>query len=313
MSKTSKRNMIFLALLLVFLVQTSTQKPYSLKSLLDAINKARTDPQGFKKFIKSEWYDDLDTKFGQCSVSRWRLPMVEKCPTQFNSLFEFYEKQKPLPAMKLSQGLTAGAYNHAKYLGTELHKMSHFRPGENIKDRYTVYTKQSIGAGGENIIRFNDKSTIWKAAHIIARWVIDDGTPKRGHRANIYGENLNYVGLGIHEDSKSKGSYFLVLGVANRHDCSECSKIPAAINKAMGWDEYINPPKKESKEESKKGEETKKEGDTKKGGDTKKKFDPSKPEEEEPEDGKNSTKKSLQFGFSLSLAIILMIVNISLF
>lgn len=240
-TQLSSKRIILVALAVCLLVGVSLQKKkYTLQKVLDAINEARTDPKGFEKWFREEWWNKLSTKKGRCGLPHLGYRLNEVCPVQFDSLWNFYKTQQPLKALKLSKGLTAGAYEHARYLATELHYITHRRKGQNLFKRYRVYTKKPIGGVAENILGSSYGPLTEK--HNIGRFILDDGVRNRGHRKNLYSGYYGAVGIGIHEDTIKKHTFVVVLGFSKHHDCSQCDKVPADVSKKMGWDQYIAGP-----------------------------------------------------------------------
>lgn len=235
--RSNLQGKILTLLIACLLVSPSFQATrYSVKKVADAINAARAKPADVEALIRSKWYDDLDTKTGTCKVKADNLVLNEQCPTQFDAVFAFLKDKAALPAMTLNKALTVRAYRHAKYLAENTHDISHDRGNENegLFDRYGVYNSSMVLQVAENALAETDPNK--DEAYMIASFILDDGVTNRLHRDNIYGE-YTQVGVGLAEDTQTKGKVYLVLGFAKPHDCGKCNEITSEMEEEMGWND----------------------------------------------------------------------------
>lgn len=212
---------------------------YNISEVAEVVNMARTNPQKMKDYITKTWWDNLDSKEGVCVLTNLKIGirMAEKCPIQFNDMFEFYKKQKPLPALKLNKAVTWGAWKQATHLATVSHATSHDGPLtwlQRYGGRYSNIPNKGVA---ENVMY--EERTWVPAIRMIGIFILDDGVPSRGHRNNIYAGYDN-LGVGMAADSNEPDKIYLVLGFSKNHDCGKCDEIPEADVKAMGWYDGIN-------------------------------------------------------------------------
>lgn len=256
--KLGQFSLVFLVLFnLGFLLNAVRSKiRYNISDVAAAVNLARTKPQEFKEYMTKTWWDNLDSKEGVCVLMnlKIRIRMAEACPAQFDSMFEFYKKQEPLPALKLNKAVTWGAYKHAKYLATVSHTAGHNGPNtflDRYGDRYSNIPNQGVA---ENVM-YEERTEI-SAKYMIGIFILDDGVLSRGHRLNIY-RGYDNLGVGMAADSNEPDKIYLVLGFSKNHDCGKCNEIPEEDVKAMGWYDGINETGEDNKtEEGNKTDET---------------------------------------------------------
>ena len=102
---------------------------------------------------------------------------------------DFIQKQKQLTPFKFSKGLYLAAKEHLNDIGEKglaSHKGSN---GSNLSERVDQFGQWRIMVA-ENI-GFNDIS----AEDILINFILDDGNVNRGHRENLFNENLGVIGV----------------------------------------------------------------------------------------------------------------------
>ncbi|MCP5054670.1 MAG: CAP domain-containing protein [bacterium] len=156
------------------------------KEVIMELNRARTDPlayayqvQDFKKlyidgFIHIAGQTKIQTKEGVSAV---------------DEAIRFLKTTAPIPALRVSKGLSLAARDHVKDQGPS-GKTGHYgtdnsSPGERI-NRFGTWDVTY----GENI----DYGS-WTARHIVMQLIIDDGVSDRGHRDNIFKPGFKLVGV----------------------------------------------------------------------------------------------------------------------
>ncbi|HKP71676.1 MAG TPA: CAP domain-containing protein, partial [Pyrinomonadaceae bacterium] len=107
----------------------------------------------------------------------------------------FLRAAKPLPPLEVSKGMCLGAQDHIKDLvqhGSTGHKGSDGSLPEQRVSRYGSWQS----AIGENIAYSSSG-----AREAVLGMIIDDGTPGRGHRLNIFNANHRVAGIAAGQPS----------------------------------------------------------------------------------------------------------------
>jgi len=101
---------------------------------------------------------------------------------------QFLESVKPLPALKVSQGMSRGARDHVEFQGKGGTIGHGSTEGGQPWDRISRYGtwKKTVG---ENIAYGQSR-----ARDVVVSLIVDDGVPGRGHRQNIFNPNFRVVG-----------------------------------------------------------------------------------------------------------------------
>ncbi|MBN2413926.1 CAP domain-containing protein [candidate division KSB1 bacterium] len=100
----------------------------------------------------------------------------------------FLKKAEPLPALRLSKGMSLAALDHVHeqgWNGNTGHRGTDGSTPDKRLARYGtwLYTMgENISYGGDN------------ARDVVIDLIVDDGVPDRGHRKNIFNPNFRVVG-----------------------------------------------------------------------------------------------------------------------
>lgn len=122
---------------------------------------------------------------------------TQEGPKAVQEAIAFLQQQAGgLKALKLSQGLTLACTEHVNDIGPKGLVQSESSAGTSVKDRLSKHGK-IVAAFGENL-SFGCVS----AKEVVMQNLISDGNPSRGHRANIFNPDFNYVGIGTAAHSK---------------------------------------------------------------------------------------------------------------
>lgn len=113
-----------------------------------------------------------------------------------NEAIDFVSKLKPLPQIKVDEGLNRAAQDHALDIGTKglvSHEGSDLSVISDRIERYCEWEDISC----ENI-DFGTRGAI----NLLISFLVDDGIPSRGHRKNIVNERIKYFGVSMapHKD-----------------------------------------------------------------------------------------------------------------
>jgi len=182
-------------------VVTVAPKPDYLSQLeieiLDEMNLARMEPQKYAAFV-----EDFKKYY---KGSQLTLPGKQKAIVTFEGVaavddaIRFLRTAQALPPLAINKGMCQAAKDHANDLvlrGVSGHKGSDGSSPNARLERYGSWE----GVVGENIVY--DVST---AREIVIGLIIDDGTPNRGHRRNIFDPNHRVAGVSI-ADSPANGA-----------------------------------------------------------------------------------------------------------
>lgn len=178
---------VLVALLLtVFSSQDSSpapivrHRPDSLETtVVDVVNSVRTDPESFIPAI--DRYERHVRSFTK-DPSALRRAVLE--------VRTLLKKQKPLPPLIISDALQAAADLHA--LDIEVNgTMGHIgHDGSDPSTRIARFGR--FTSYGENVTYGHMTAEL-----IVASFLVDEGTPDRGHRKSLLAPNYSAIGVGI--------------------------------------------------------------------------------------------------------------------
>jgi uncharacterized protein YkwD len=156
------------------------------RDLLSEINQARANPQLYASYLEK-----LKPLFSGKEYTRvGHDPLVtEEGWSAVEDAIKFLKVTKPLPPLRLSQGLYFAAAAHVKdqsSTGSTGHKGT---DSSFIEQRVKPYGTWDGGIG-ENIAYGEDS-----ARERILSWLIDDGFPSRGHRRRLLSSDYNVAGI----------------------------------------------------------------------------------------------------------------------
>ena len=165
--------------------------------IADEMNLARTEPQRYAAFIEEfkKYYQGNQLKL----PGRSKATVTFEGVAAVDEAISFLRTAKPLPAMEINRGMSLAAKDHANDLalkGVTGHRGSDGSSPNARLERYGSWE----GVNGENIVY--EVST---AREIVIGLIIDDGTPNRGHRRNIFDPNHRVTGVSI-TDSPVNGA-----------------------------------------------------------------------------------------------------------
>jgi hypothetical protein len=114
---------------------------------------------------------------------------TEEGPPSWKEAISFIQQQPALPALEWNDGLAAAAMDHAYDLGPKGRTGHVGSDKSSISDRVRRHGNW-LAVVGENI-SFGPAD----ARYIIKQLIVDDGTPSRGHRTNIFTAEYGAVGI----------------------------------------------------------------------------------------------------------------------
>ena len=165
--------------------------------IVDEMNLARMEPQRYAAFVEEykKYY-----KGNQLTLpGRSKATVTLEGIVAVDEAVSFLRTAMPLPAMEVNRGMCLAAKDHANDLalkGVTGHRGSDGSSPNARLERYGSWE----GVIGENIVY--EVST---AREIVIGLIIDDGTPNRGHRRNIFDANHRVAGVSI-TDSPTNGA-----------------------------------------------------------------------------------------------------------
>jgi hypothetical protein len=171
------------------------------QEILDEMNLARADPQKYAGFLEEfkKYYDGNRLVIPgrkKALVTNEGIPAVDEA-------VNFLRNQKPLSPLAVAKGLCLAAKDHANDLATKGmsgHTGSDGSLPNARVDRYGDWE----GSIGETVFY-----EINPARQIVISLIIDDGTPNRGHRRNIFDPNYKVAGVSVVE-SQTNGARCVV-------------------------------------------------------------------------------------------------------
>ena len=155
--------------------------------VVDEVNLARTDPKGYAKLLReyrSLIHNGVYEKPGEIGVE------LQEGTRAVDDAITFLERQKALPALAPSKGLSAAARAQARDQGKS------GATGHSGSDGSSPFTRMNrfgawSGTAGENI-----SYGAGEARGVVIQLIVDDGVASRGHRANIFSAAFGLIGVG---------------------------------------------------------------------------------------------------------------------
>lgn len=137
--------------------------------ILAEVNLARTQPQRYAEFVAGR-------SGGQLSDAT-------------REAVRFLQKTRALPPLSMSEGMSRAALSHVLDIGRTGGRGHSGSRGGSPWDRMARFG-QKIGYAGENI-----SYGVSDARGIVIKLIVDEGTPGRGHRKNIFSSGFRVAGI----------------------------------------------------------------------------------------------------------------------
>lgn len=206
-----------------------SDKPFSIKEILDVFNDVRSNPSKYADRVQILYLDHINEK----NVNMRTKIMTNEGKTPYIEAKKFLSSQKPLKKCELDDGLTAAAYLHSVY-AAELDQLTHQgRGGRSTMDRIKEFGVMQAGMCAENILNRREVTP----EEWILDFVIDDGVTNRGHRKNIFNDQVTKVGLGVARKNHQSEWYFTMDFSSDGYK-SDKSKIPANVLEESGLADF---------------------------------------------------------------------------
>jgi uncharacterized protein YkwD len=160
--------------------------------IITEINLARTHPQEYVAYLEQlrKFYVGKDVKRpGEITET------TSEGVGAVDEAIRFLRAAKALPPLGVAKGMCLAARDHVKDLERSDNSGHKDSDGSVTEDRLKRYGSWNR-AVGENIAY----STM-AAREIVVGWIIDDGTPSRGHRNAIFNANFSTTGIATGKSS----------------------------------------------------------------------------------------------------------------
>jgi uncharacterized protein YkwD len=158
------------------------------RGILDELNRARTDPARFAT--------ELEARLPHYRGNIYRRPGTEvgvrtvEGASAVREAVRVLRATKPLPPLRFSRGMSAGAADHVREQGPR------GGTGHTGRDRSTPAARVNRYGRWFGVISENIQYGLAANAHdVIADLLIDDGVPDRGHRQNAFDPNVRVAGV----------------------------------------------------------------------------------------------------------------------
>lgn len=167
-------------------------------NVLKELNKARTKPKAYARFLEQFASRYIDEKIYVSPVNKGRYPLREGHKALIEAI-QVLSKTKELPALQPSKGLTATADLHVFDQSLSGQTGHYGISGSNPFERMEQFGEWLISAGECIQYGFNSPE------EVVAFLIIDDGVADRGHRENILNEEFLMVGIshGSHKNYRT--------------------------------------------------------------------------------------------------------------
>ena len=157
------------------------------RGVLAELNHARTDPQGFAA--------DLEARLQYYHGYIYRAPASDvglrtlEGPDAVREAIRVLRATRPLPALRLSRGMSAAAADHVRDQGP--------RGGTGHTGSDGTTPAQRVSRYGRWYATITESIQYGRgdAREVVADLLIDDGVPGRGHRRNALDPNVHVAGV----------------------------------------------------------------------------------------------------------------------
>ena len=158
------------------------------EELIQCHNELRTDPKGFIKHLE----DHLKLFKGMVFNYPGEIGIrTNEGPAAVKEAIAFLSKQPAIGSIELDDSLCKAAQDHADDTGPKGITGHDGTDGSSMSDRIERYCEWEGGLA-ENI-DYGKKP----ALRVIMALLIDDGVKSRGHRKNLFNDEVRYAGFGI--------------------------------------------------------------------------------------------------------------------
>ena len=155
--------------------------------VLAELNRARTDPVGYARNLEAmlPWFQGRHLRPPGSNL----VIETQEGPSAVREGIRVLRGMRPVPAVTVSRGMSAGARDHVRDQGRSGATGHDGRDGSRAAARVNRYGAWQRGLS-ENIA-YGPPT----AREVIVGLLVDDGVPDRGHRTNMFDPMVRIVGI----------------------------------------------------------------------------------------------------------------------
>jgi uncharacterized protein YkwD len=160
------------------------------KEVILEINKARTDPSRYADECirpRLSWFID-DKRFNEPVKGEMES---QEGPAAIQEAIDALKSTSPVAALSFSRGLHMACSDHVQDMDQHNLFQHEGSDGSGHRDRASRYGQVS-GSSVETIAAGDDSGK-----GFVCRWLVDDGTPSRGHRKNVLRPDVRVIGVAV--------------------------------------------------------------------------------------------------------------------
>jgi uncharacterized protein YkwD len=161
--------------------------------MINEINLVRTDPKGYAKLLTNRlrYYE------GNLLELPGQIPIrTQEGVRALEETIQALKIARPVPALKLSEGLSRAAADHVKDQGR------HGLFGHQGTDGSTPASRAGRYSSGPAQVGENVSYGAWIPRDVVIDLLVDDGVPSRGHRRNMLNPAYQHAGAACGNHSK---------------------------------------------------------------------------------------------------------------
>lgn len=155
--------------------------------VLAELNRARTDPAGYARHLETMlgWFQGRNMRPPGSNI----VIETREGPAAVREAIRVLRAMRPVPAVTVSRGMSAGARDHVRDQGASGATGHDGRDGSRAVARVNRYGTWRQGLS-ENIA-YGPPT----AREVVVGLIVDDGVPDRGHRTNLFDPLVRVVGV----------------------------------------------------------------------------------------------------------------------
>ena len=177
--------------------------------VLAELNRARTDPAGYARHLEAMlgWFQGRNLRPPGSNV----FIETREGPGAVREGIRALRSMRPVPAVTVSRGMSAGARDHARDQGRSGATGHAGSDGSRAAARVNRYGTWKL-ALSENIA-YGPPT----AREVVVGLIVDDGVPDRGHRTNMFDPMVRVVGVSCGRHPR----YQVMCVIVHAHDYEE--------------------------------------------------------------------------------------------
>jgi hypothetical protein len=171
-------------------MSNKNRDPCNYKELYSSIiaehNKIRSNPKSYIPVLEEQiklFKDNVLYRPNEIPIQ------TNEGPEAYREAIRFLETQKPLNELRVDESLCKAAEDHLMDIAPKGLVSHESTNGKNVSDRIEKYCEWE-GTCAENI-DFGSRT----GADVVISLLVDDGIRTRGHRRNLFKEDVNLIGV----------------------------------------------------------------------------------------------------------------------